>query len=212
MQFFFSTEPVGGLQCHVGFSYGYEDRTKTKYSSELSVPPKLMDCRTWHDEQMKGKSKMIKVLKEQSKKTENPVVKAFILTSIVLLENLKPCKDDCLFCGTEIDDGSDWVFKKTCLGPNDMKKGIPKDDCKTFTLEDLTDFAGNRQFSRSNMNNQEMSTKICTCSTNGCNNYPPNETPSKEKQYQDDGNGTTNPSILKHLLIVSSFFVVRTYY
>ena len=199
---------MGDLQCHVGFSYGYEDRLTTKYPSEFPVPPKLMDCRTWHDEQMKGKRKMIKELKEQSKKTKNPVLNAFILTAILLMEKLEPCKDDCLFCATEITDGSEWVFRKTCYGPNDMKKNIPKDDCKTLTLEDLTDSAGNRKLSKSNKLNQQMSIKICTCSKNGCNTSPPNETPSKK----DDGNGTTNPTILQHLLIVSSFFVVCTYY
>jgi len=208
----YQTEPAGGLQCNVGFSYGFEDRLTgdIKYPSEFPIPPKLMDCKTWHDEQMKGRSKMIKDLKEKSKETKNPVASAYIEMTIVFLKKLKPCKDDCLFCATEIDDRSEWVFKKHCYGPNDMMQNFPKNDCKILTPEELTDSTVNRQ------SNQQTNTKICTCSEDGCNNDPPNETPSEETTEtppkENGGNGVFNPTILKHLFIVSSFFVVLKYY
>ena len=166
---------------------------KIKYPNDIPVPPKLMECSVWHDKQMAARNKLI----EMAKKLNNP----WFEKTLKILNNIKICKDDCMFCGTEVIEGKNWLFKKSCYGPDEMKlirdfpvptKQQPQ-ACKKITDEALS---------------QSVEIKLCTCDQDGCNTEPDNNTPSKEKKYQDDSDDANYPTILNQLLIIPSLFSI----
>ena len=139
--------------------------------------------------------------------------------TIRLMENLKePCKDDCIFCGTEVFQGKNSLFKKSCYGPPEMKliRDFPQNNkCKKITQEVLTiQDALMRSFE----------SKLCVCDTDGCNTDPDNNTPSEEMEETDDPDddaedpipwrydgGANSPTILNQLLVVSSLSSIVFY-
>ena len=128
--------------------------------------------------------------------------------TIKLLENLKePCKDDCIFCGTEVIQGKNSLFKKSCYGPPEMKliQDFPENNkCKKITLEALM---------------KSFESRLCVCDTDGCNTDPDNNTPSEETDKkpqkedpdddeENDSDGANYPTILNQLLVISSLFSI----
>ena len=138
------------------------------------VPPKLMDCKAWHEKQENMKGDLIHLAEKKIIELKDNSSDSVLRKMLGVFKKWKYCKNDCLYCLSKTDQymGNE-PFKKTCLGPDDMEfnKHYPRDSCKKYTLQDEIDQFDDLGLLKSRKSEKDSDAvgEVCTCSTDGCN-------------------------------------------
>lgn len=190
---------------------------------EFPVPPKVMECKEWHNIQEKVMKEKIKKEEQMAEEMVDGEEKDCQLGLIEYMKNIRYCKDDCLFCQSLSNkkDGNK-PYKYTCAGKEDMKeiKDYPQNTCKDWVQGDFPSYSCDSTGSTVNISTDSTVNisitpisrfeifkqqgpeggppggKICTCSTDSCDptQSGDNTDPSNTDPNSSNANNTSQDS------------------
>ena len=197
---YISNELASALRCYVGIS-GDVKNPEISITKEIPVPPKVMDCKKWHDVQENAKKEEIKEEELKAKQMMDGDEKDCQLEKIEHMKNETFCKDDCLVCGSiSFHQIGNKVSIFTCAGKKEMEsmfhyhpnacRDLEPDDIKiNWSCEPPKD-SGNPNPNVPNSNPSDTNENTGTTDKN-------NSDPA------------TQPCILNLLFIIASFLSIR---
>ena len=177
---YISNELASALRCYVGYSGKIPGSLLPK---EWPVPPKVMDCKEWHDVQENAKKDEIKEEELKAKQMMDGDEKDCQLEKVENLKKKTYCKDDCLYCASiSIEQIGYKLSAFTCAGKNYMEsiKNPPHNACRDLEPDDIeiglpcsletsiTPISRFELLNRQSPKDFPSGGKVCTCSSDGC--------------------------------------------